>query len=550
MSNMHNLGTLLSDATTAGIAAELRPDVMRASAWLEQQAAGPVALHLADSRLFTVWLLACWQLGRCVVLPGDATPTTERQLIARGALLLGDFGQASIRSIPHTAPTFSLQSCPENLPAVEVFTSGSTGVPTRIFKTLRQLDAEVQALNVVFGNEISCEQSFLSTVSHQHLYGLLFCILWPLAREQHTLAAPITYPEELLAQSAAYILISSPAFLKRLPQALAWTHPSPCRKIFSSGGPLPASAAAVACACLESDVTEIYGSSETGGIARRNHPTDAWTPQPGVDIRLEDNGCLAVRSPFLPDKNWFITADRARLTEEGFTLEGRSDRIVKIEEKRVSLTAQENSLQACDWISEARVFPLEGRRRILAAVIILSPKGQAELARVGKSAFSQSLRAKLSEAFERVTLPRRWRFVTHLPVNAMGKTTDSALAALFADKPRLPPIIQQRATNTGIVLLLDLLPALVVFDGHFPELPILPGVAQLEWAVHFGHTLLGAPTEFLGMNAIKFQKITPPGSQVELVLEYLPEKQLLQFCYQSPAGQHSSGRIRLGEKQA
>ena len=551
MSNMHRLGNLLLAPSASGIAAALRADVLRASGWLRQQPAGPTALYLADARLFAIWLLACWQAGRCVILPGDATAATERLLLEGGALLLGDFSQAAIRNVPpeiHKAPL--ARSIRDAQAAVEVFTSGSTGTPTRIGKTLRQLDAEVQALETVFGATLPADQTLLTTVSHQHLYGLLFCILWPLARGQQALAKPATYPEELLACRDDYTLISSPAFLKRLPQELAWPRPSRCLKVFSSGGALPANAAIHARACLGAGITEIYGSSETGGIARRSHPAESWLCQPGVETRLLENGCLAVRSAFLPDDTWFETADRARLTETGFALEGRNDRIVKIEEKRISLTALENSLQSQRWISEARVIPLHGQRTLLAAVATLSAAGQAALASHGKLALSQQLRTALADEFERIALPRRWRFVTQLPVNSMGKTTETALAELFTDKPRLPRLIRQENTDSGITLQLELQADLVVFDGHFPGLPILPGVAQLEWAVHFGHTLLGTPNEFQGMDAIKFQKIMQPGEQIELTLNYLPAKQQLQFCYQSAAGIHASGRIRLGEKPA
>lgn len=549
MAEMHALNQLFATEEDHGIASALRADVARAAYWLQGQPAGPAALFLADARLFAIWLLACWQDGRCAILPGDATPATTQHLQQRGALLLGDFAGTTRCDCPQDGPLATLHACSDTLSAVEVFTSGSTGAPVCIAKALHQLDAEVQVLDEVLGTSLSRDLAFHTTVSHQHLYGLLFCILWPLARGQRALASLITYPEELLGLQDDFALISSPAFLKRLPRELPWPAPSRCQQVFSSGGPLPADAAATARDCLGAAVTEIYGSSETGGIARRNDPAAEWTLQPGVEVRLEAN-CLAVRSPFLPDTNWFVTADRAHLTDNGFVLAGRDDRIVKIEEKRISLTALEQSLQSHEWISEARSVPIEGTRTVLAAVVVLSSSGQSALANLGKFALGQALRAALAGEFERIALPRRWRFVTHLPVNAMGKTTDSALAGLFAESPRLPNVVQQQATATGMVLQLDLIPELACFAGHFPNLPVLPGVAQLEWAVHFGSTLLGAPSEFQGMDAIKFQQIIHPGTQIELALDYVPAKQQLQFRYQSASGQHSSGRIRLGEKSA
>jgi acyl-coenzyme A synthetase/AMP-(fatty) acid ligase len=67
-----------------------------------------------------------------------------------------------------------------------------------------------------------------------------------------------------------------------------------------------------------------------------------------------------VRSPHLEDDNWLTLADRAaRIGEQRFLLLGRSDRIVKIEEKRISLSAMEATLLASGLAAEARVVLCE-----------------------------------------------------------------------------------------------------------------------------------------------------------------------------------------------
>ena len=43
-------------------------------------------------------------------------------------------------------------------------------------------------------------------------------------------------------------------------------------------------------------------------------------------------------------------------------------------------------------------------------------------------------------------------------------------------------------------ILLD--PALAAFDGHFPQAAILPGVAQLDWAIHFGREAFAIEAPF------------------------------------------------------
>ena len=81
------------------------------------------------------------------------------------------------------------------------------------------------------------------------------------------------------------------------------------------------------------------------------------------------------------------------------------------------------------------------------------------------------------------------------------------------------------------------------FDGHFPQFPILPGVAQLDWAVRFGREAFAINTAFLRMDALKFQQVARPGLPLQLHLEWRPEKATLQFRYVSELGTHASGRV-------
>ena len=148
---------------------------------------------------------------------------------------------------------------------------------------------------------------------------------------------------------------------------------------------------------------EVYGSSVTGGIAWRQRGAlgempgaDAWQPFPTVDWRLGEEDGLEVRSPHLADHNWLALADRAaRSGDKRFLLLGRSDRIVKIEEKRISLSAMEATLQASGLAAEARVIlcePAPGERQRLAAFIVPTPQGRAVLDADGKPALNGRLR--------------------------------------------------------------------------------------------------------------------------------------------------------------
>lgn len=121
--------------------------------------------------------------------------------------------------------------------AIELFTSGSTGQPKRIIKSLAVLDREAELLATHFADRLAgCR--IVASVAPQHLYGLTFRIFLPMALGLPLDAAMLNYAEQLSALDPRhrYAFISSPAFLKRLDPRL---NPPPVAILFSAGGVLP-----------------------------------------------------------------------------------------------------------------------------------------------------------------------------------------------------------------------------------------------------------------------------------------------------------------------
>ena len=56
---------------------------------------------------------------------------------------------------------------------------------------------------------------------------------------------------------------------------------------------------------------EIYGSTETGGIAWREQSTseEPWQVFPTLKIRCSKDELLEIKSPLITQKNWFQTND-------------------------------------------------------------------------------------------------------------------------------------------------------------------------------------------------------------------------------------------------
>lgn len=315
------------------------------------------------------------------------------------------------------------------------YTSGSSGDAKAIKKNWLLLNNELDVLGRLF--KYHPKTSFFSTVSHQHIYGLLFRALLPL-RLGHSIFNTFEYPEHIIRKIKSdekVVLITSPAFLSRLVKDNVLSElKAHFSYIFSSGGPLQDSDSYLLNEQFGQGIVQVYGSTETGGIAYRQLGVsrgDLWTFFPGVECKIgnEDNR-LVLSSPFIGQANMLLD-DQGDVIDGKLKLLGRVDRMVKLEEKRINLTQVEVKCCQHRWVSNARLVVLSGKRKELAAVIALNDEGNAALDKLGKRMLNQALKEHLLAYFELVTLPRKWRYVKLLPYNSQGKLPAVELEKLF-----------------------------------------------------------------------------------------------------------------------
>ena len=506
-------------------------------------------------------LFGAWAAKVTAVLPSDTSPGTCRRLIEQGVVeaAAGRF-HPDVFTLPIVTPLPTQEPCrdrfDENLPLVELFTSGSTGEPSRIVKRLRQLFVEVQSIETRRhgANAVSdSDTCIISTVSQQHIYGLLFFLLWSFSSARIVWGERIEYPEQLierLSLAPNWIWIASPAHLKRLPTHLDWEGArSKISTIYSSGGPLFEEGLLHVHQLLGKTPVELLGSSESGGIAWRQRAVDAdarisgtaWQALPAVQWRCE-NGLLVIRSPQLTSDNWETTSDKiVPLDEHAFEHVGRADRIVKIEEKRVSLSQIENLLTADPLIETAKAFQLKDPKRSLAVVACPSREGVRLMRTHGKSTLVKTLKNLLGQHVERVCLPRYWRFTWALPENSMGKTTVDAAERLF--EPTAVQAVAQERDATHATLLITVARSCPYFEGHFPNFPILPGVTQLDWADRLARQLFPGRGRLAGVKTLNFMQPVFPNSTVVLDLT-LRDDGSVDFAYASTSDEpHAKGRL-------
>lgn len=547
---------LLPSAAEVAVAGEpplTRADFARSSlrvaGALQTRSVRRMALWFEDAATLACALFACWRAGVTAVLPGDCQAATCASLDPTVDAWLTDTGLPV--PTPRQWRLADLQDAPALAPAeldasltVVLCTSGSSGTPKRIVKHWRQLDEEVRALQAQWPD---ARAPVLGSVSAQHMYGLPFRVLWPLCGGRQIDRRQRLYPEDLQQASlrhASFVWIASPALLRRLGQRLDWPQlRGRLSAIYSSGGALPAEVSDEIDRALGLRPTEIYGSSETGAVAWRSGAQD-WQPLPGVTVALGGDGALRVDSPWVsPDERQ--TADGAEITAGGFRLLGRLDRIVKIEEKRISLPMLEQALLRHAYVADARVGKTAGAPR-LTALIALSAQGLHALRNQGRRTVLQALRAHLGDGFESLAIPRGWRLFRHLPVNPQGKLPQSEFEAAAGLRPREPAAVPADAPgqpDNERRYTVDIPCDLAYFSGHFPTAPVVPGVAQIGWAMSLAQRDLHPELRFGGMEALKFQRLLRPGDIATLTLKWDTARQKLYFTFTVGDAPCSSGRI-------
>ena len=430
----------------------LRERALRLAGGLQQRGVRRVAVHLEDAAELALALLGAWQAGVSVLLPADLQAQTRLRWDSQVDLWITQSEELQdLYADPLPAAQLDLDQC-----QLSLCTSGSSGEPKRIDKSLRQMANEVQALEQLWGADLG-DACIIASVAAQHIYGLLFRVLWPLCAGRSFVRKQLAFPEDMQRASrehAAFAWIASPALLKRMADNLDWPALSSVRRVFSSGGALPEEAARTLFERLGQWPTEILGSSETGGIAWRQGQ-HLWQPFADVQLSQSSDGALIIASSYLPKGHVEHTADAARIEADGrFELLGRLDRIVKLEEKRISLPMLEQALVSHDWVAEARLGVVHDKRASLGALLVLSASGLFALREQGRRALTHTLRQHLSQHCEAVATGPSRCIVTRTPAQAAGSVEPKRRRRSVDAEPVDPagPGVLQRPfpQNTGV----------------------------------------------------------------------------------------------------
>lgn len=400
---------------------------------------GYLAIFTTDRAVIAAAIIAALAGGPILILPHDISDGALMDLVSNpehtwvvadpGRTLPNRFNELVVTPDDLRRNFIPLNAAIDpDAPLLKLYTGGSTGKPTIWTKTVANIMGE--ALFHVGVHDITCDDMVVATVPPYHIYGLLFSVAAPLLAGARVADQTCGFPHEIVnlaADTAATILVSVPAHFRALKG-----HDFPdhgLRLAFSSAGVLDEADERDFRQRNNVFLMEVYGSTETGGIAFRCRGRDEtfFSPFTVIETQIAEE-TLKIRSPFISpeivrdDLGFYLVPDRVKqCSGNTFAILGRSDTVVKIAGIRVDLDQVGAVLKTMDGIRDALV---------LARAV---PRGRAFdiCALVEGNCTHTDIRQFLSGRLEAVAHPRRIKVVDHMPMTRSGKYDRVAVAALF-----------------------------------------------------------------------------------------------------------------------
>ena len=388
-------------------------------------------LNLCTDRYhFSVGFAAALVRRQINLLPPNETPDLIERLAAQypGVYCLSDrpTGLESLETVLFPEPAdrgtaaLPVPGVPEKQVAAIVFTSGSTGESVPYRKTWGSLVRVALAEIEILGLRSRRGMALAGTVPPQHVFGLEATVLTVMQGGLVLHARRAFYPADIRGDLASLPrprgLVISPVHLRVL---LAESDDlPPVDFLLCATAPLSPQLAAQAEARFGAPLYEIYGCTESGGIAsRRTVETSEWRAMKDVTLRADSKGTW-VRGGHVEIE--VLLADVIELRGHGrFLLHGRTADLVNIAGKRTSLAHLNYHLNSIEGVRDGTfVVPeQEGETVTRLTAYVVAPGLSGE-------DLMNALRQRIDAAF----LPRPLHFVDALPRNEVGKLPRQSLA--------------------------------------------------------------------------------------------------------------------------
>lgn len=403
---------------------------------------------------------------------------------------------------------------------INLFTSGSTAEPKMISRTFDNIEVEAKAIIEEFnlrGNKFTV----YSTTAMTHLFGLTMLLFVPLCGNFIINTDRIEFPEQLNNVKTDYFLVSTPSFLEKAAK-YGQNFEIPPHSVYAAGDKLKQSVSDFF--STSTTVIEIYGSSETGVVAYKDNNSPHLKTFKPVLISTDNNNCITVTSPFFESNQITISDVIEKFSDKEFDVIGRADRMVKIKDKRVSLTETEEILKKHPKVKDSYCF--KHNDNLVCAVI-----------GTDVSLDESELKSHLSKYGE--ILLKKWRILDEIPKTKTGKTDKNKLKQIFDTNLTYPFIFERRKIENGYEVDLLFKEKSNFFKGHFDIMPILPGVVQLYYASWFIKEFFDFDTIKKEVKRVKFSNIIRSNKKV--TLRVTEKESAFEYAYLSDDKVYSTG---------
>ncbi len=302
------------------------------------------------------------------------------------------------------------------------FTSGSTGNPVGAFKTRKNLEEEVKALTELL--EKYHIKKVIVTVPFVHIYGTLLGLLYPLINNIDIVLKEHFLPYDLLALvDENCLVVTTPLYitaLTKLDQDKMLNH----SVFLSSTAPLDHRTIEQFISKYDTSLIQLFGSTETGGIAYKKNLEKLWTALESVTVAANKKSELIVQSPFVSEilyenglqflNGKIETFDYVELHGSQFKLLGRSSKIFKIAGKRYSTVQIENSLEEVEGIRKALVFVEADPDSLRGELLNITLECKQKF-------FVKEIKKIIQNSLSNLKFSIKLRLVESIPTTEMGK---------------------------------------------------------------------------------------------------------------------------------
>ncbi len=309
-------------------------------------------------------------------------------------------------------------------------TSATSGSAKLVALTEAQMAADARQIVQAMGLRPAWPN--LGVISMAHSYGFSNLVLPLLLHGIPLVLAPSALPEIVRGAAAgqtSITLAGVPALWRAWNEAGAI--PGNVALAISAGALLTIELEQEVYAACGLKIHNFYGSSECGGIAYdvssapRQEEGLVGEALSDVDLSLNDDGCLQVRSPAVGETYWplpdatlgnglFKTSDLAEIRNGAVYLHGRVGNLINVAGRKVAPESIEQVLRTHPTVKDCLVFGAADSRgergdRIVACVVADGPKE------------TEPLKQFLRHALPAWQVPRDWWFVDSLSANTRGK---------------------------------------------------------------------------------------------------------------------------------